>query len=104
MDELAGCGCCATAGEKKSDPELRELHESEHGSNLDWALHIDTVAATSLGIEGWAPYDVGTLDGPEISSSTLSMTWAHQAHGIFDCRGDAGQGAVPLPLPLHGTE
>ena len=35
---------------------------SEYGSNLDWATGIETVAATSLGVEGWALHDVGTLE------------------------------------------
>ena len=102
----AGCGCCPTAGasslhstwaKRKAILNYKNFMNAEYGSNLDWATHIDTVTATSLGIEGWALYDVGTLDEPEISSSTSSTTWAHQAHGIFERRGDAGRGAVPLP-------
>ncbi len=46
---------------------------SEYGSNLDWATSIETVAATSLGVEGWALHDVGALEEEPSSSSTSAV-------------------------------
>ena len=35
---------------------------SEYGMNLDWDTGVDAVAATSLGVHGWALCDVGSSD------------------------------------------
>ena len=64
---------------------------SEYDANLNWATSMDTVAATSLGIEGWALFDVGTseeLGTPSASSSTA----------VRD-----GRGAAPLLICLIGS-
>jgi hypothetical protein len=67
----AGCGCCPTAAttslhsawaKRRAIMNYEKFMNSEYGSNLDWATNIETVAATSLGVEGWALHDVGTLE------------------------------------------
>ena len=52
---------------------------SVHGANFNWATNIETVAATSLGVEGWALHDVGTLEEERSSSSTSSTSGWQQA-------------------------
>ena len=81
---------------------------SEYGLNLDWATNIETVAATSLGVDGWALHDVGTLEEERSSSSTSSTSWLQQAHGIFERSGEAGAaggaaGSVPLRVISQGS-
>ena len=96
----AGCGCClATAAaslhttwaKRKAIANYEKFMNFQYDLNLGWATHIDTVAATSLGIEGWALYDVGTLEDDRSSSSMSSTSWAQQAHGIFERSGKGGR-------------
>ena len=48
----------------------------EYGMDLEWASGVDEVAATSLGVEGWALYDVATFEEPWTSPSTSSSAYA----------------------------
>ena len=77
----AGCGCCTTTAitslhstwaERKAIQNYEIFMNSEYDANLNWATNIDTVAATRLGIEGWALFDVGSLEEPGTFSTSLS--------------------------------
>ena len=64
---------------------------SEDDANLNWATSIDTVAATSLGIEGRALFDVGTSQEPGTSSAPTPTAMRE------------GRGAAPLSICLIGS-
>ena len=92
----AGCGCYpmadatslhSTWAKRTAIQNCENFMYAEYDTNLDWATHIDTVAATGLGIEGWALYDVGTLDEPGTSSTSSTA--------VREGRGGAEQGLQP---------
>ena len=96
----AGGGCCPTTAttslhstwvKRKAIQNYENFMNSEYDANLNWATSIDTVAATSLGIEGWALFDVGTSEEAWTSSGTTSTTVRE------------GRGAAPLSMCLIGS-
>ena len=82
-------------GEEEGDPELRELHELRVRREPRLGHAHRHEAATSLGIEGWALYDVGTLDEPGTSSTSSTA--------VCEGRGDAGRGVVPIWISSLGS-
>ena len=104
----AGSECCPTTAttslhlkwaKRKSILNYGKIMNSEYNANLDWATNIDTVVATSFGIEGWALCDVEPLDGPG-TSSTSSSTDVREGRGVA---GREGRGAVPLSIRSPGS-
>ena len=86
----------STWAKSKAIQNYEIFMNADHGANPDWATHIDIVAATSLGIEGWALYDIGTLDEPGTSSTSSTA--------VREGRGAAGRGSAPLSILLRGIE
>ena len=67
--------------------------------NYNGATGIDEVAAASLGVEGWALYDVGSIEYPRATSSTSSSPSTSST-------GAAPPGRTRPPtseILLHGT-
>ena len=86
-------------------------YEEFHGINVDLkckhiVTDIQVIANSSLGIDGWALYDVGSLEEiPLPSVPSRPSSWDQQAHGIFERRVEAGgcsrrveAGARSVPL------
>ena len=53
---------------------FERYHNDNSGKNLDNVTTIDEISMTSLGVEGWALFDVGETEADMSTTTTLSST------------------------------